>query len=146
MKVLFDANVFLSFMLAPDEERTITRIVRAAFEADGVQVVVPPDLIDEIIERVLNKRYFQDKISRTTLEETLTLLLSEGEPLDAMEEEYASYVQDRKDDYLVAYGLLYDVHYLVSGDDGFKGIDKIESLRIVRPVAFYRILQEHNLL
>lgn len=146
MKVLFDANVFLSYLLAPDSDRTITRIVRAAFEADDVQVVVPPDLIEEIIDRARNKPHFQGKISPETLEQLLTRLRTEGDPLDAVQEEYASYVRDRKDDYLVAYGLLYDVNYLVSGDKGFKGIDEIEGLRIVRPVAFYRILQEHNLL
>lgn len=146
MKVLFDANVFLSYLLAPDSERTITRIVRAAFDADDVQVVVPPDLVNEIIERARNKPHFQANISPEKLDQFITRLLTEGDPLDAMEEEYASYVRDRKDDYLVAYGLLYDVDYLVSGDKGFRGIDEIEGLRIVRPVVFYRILQEHNLL
>ena len=79
MKVLFDANVFLSFMLAPDEDRTITRIVRAALTADGITVVVPPDLIDEIVDKTLHKPFLQGKIPQAMLEEHLSLLLTDGD-------------------------------------------------------------------
>ena len=45
----------------------------------------------------------------------------------------------------MAYGLLYNIDYLVTGDGGFKGIHAIEGLQIVTPVAFYELLAAHNL-
>ena len=47
LKVILDANIFLSYLLAPGTERPITSIVNACF-TEGVDLIAPPELLAEI--------------------------------------------------------------------------------------------------
>jgi uncharacterized protein len=141
MRVMLDANVFLSYLLAPDAHGTIARIVQAVFSQEAIEFIVPPELIEEISAGARSKSFFKGKVDETTLTHLLTLFQENCTlPETIQEDELAHYVRDRKDDYLVVYGLLWDVEYLVTGDKDLLDLGQIESLRIVLPRTFYQIL------
>ncbi|MCX6046844.1 MAG: putative toxin-antitoxin system toxin component, PIN family [Chloroflexi bacterium] len=143
IKVILDANVFLSYLLAPVTERTITMIVAACF-TEEIDLIVPPELLAEIVEKLQSKRYFRERVPQeliTNFVEQMTLLAASLAPLETI----PAFSRDPDDDYLIAYGLLNDVDYLVTGDLDLLILKQIQQLKIVRPQAFLDILIELGL-
>lgn len=61
MKVILDANIYLSYLLAPRTHRTITSVVDACFIRADILIVVPQELIGEIERTVREKRYLRSR-------------------------------------------------------------------------------------
>jgi uncharacterized protein len=141
MKVIFDANVLLSYLLAPDPSQTVAWIVQVCLRAPEIQVLVPIELIRETTETPFTKPYFQGKLSPAYVTRFLVQLTHQGEVPPVLSEEIAAYVRDRDDDYLVAYGLILEADYLVTGDRDLLALRRIEQLAVVTPAAFRRILE-----
>ncbi len=74
------------------------------------------------------------------MEAFINLLTSVGEQLRPMVEEIPAVTRDAKDDYLIAYALVGECDYLVTGDPDVLVIEKIGKLQIVNPAEFQRIL------
>jgi hypothetical protein len=144
MKVIFDANVLLSFLLAPDAAQTVAWIVRTALVSPKITVFVPPELVQETARKALTKPYFTGKFSRDELARFLSQLTQQGVAPPALQDEIARYVRNRGDDYLIAYGLLMAADYLVTGDRDLLVLGEVEHLRIVTPAPFRRILEERG--
>ena len=70
----------------------------------------------------------------------MTRLTTHAKALPELEEELDRYVRDQKDDYLVAYGLVHDADFLVTGDQYLLVLQQVEHLRIVTPTAYLRII------
>lgn len=143
LKVILDANIFLSYLLAPATERTITSIVRACF-TEEVDLIAPPELLAEIVEKLQNKRYFRERVPQELIAnfiQQMTVLTDFVSPL----EQIPAFSRDPDDDYLIAYGLLNDVDYLVTADLDLLVLKQVEQLKIVRPKAFQVILDELGL-
>ncbi len=141
MKVIFDANVLLSFLLAPDSSQTVAWVVQTCLHAPEIQVLVPVELIRETTETAFTKPYFRGKLSPTFVTGFLNQLTHQGEIPPVLQEEFTAYVRDRDDDYLVAYGLVLGADYLVTGDRDLLVLGRIEQLAIVTPAVFRRILE-----
>jgi putative PIN family toxin of toxin-antitoxin system len=143
MNVIFDANVLLSFLLAPDPNQTIAWVVRTCFFASEITVLAPPELIQETTEKAMSKPYFQNKISHAQVQGLLSLLTTHSVIPPPWQGEMLRFSHDRKDDYLVAYSLLYNVDYLVTGDRHLLSIRQMDQLMIVSPAAMRRLLEQY---
>jgi uncharacterized protein len=135
MKVILDANIWISYLLTPAEGRTITQVVEACFASD-VELVVPQELIDEILENVQESPYLWTRIPQAVLQqlvEQLTLIATLPIPLT---EELPPFSHDPDDDYLIAYGLVYEVDYLVTGDRHLLILKQVEHLTVIEPPMF----------
>jgi uncharacterized protein len=144
MKVLIDTNVFLSYLLASDASRTITSVVRRCFEQEEIDLLVPSQQIQELAETVAAKRYFRGHIPQEIIHyfiEQLTAFSQLPPPL----EEIAAYSRDPKDDYLVAYGVVNEADYLITGDLDLLVLGQVGDLQIVNPAQFIAVLQDNNL-
>jgi len=140
MKVILDANIWISYLLTPAEGRTITQIVEACF-GDDIELLVPPELIDEIVENVQDSPYLRTRIVREALHqliEQLALVAMIPKPLT---EKLSTFSRDPDDDYLVAYGLVHEVDYLVTGDRHLLVLQQVEQLHIVEPRVFLDIFR-----
>lgn len=137
-RVLIDANIWLSYLLAPDQERTITLVVRACL-SDAVELIVPPELLEEIVTILTTRRYFLERVSQERREELVRQLQLYHDLAGSLEAP-PPYTRDRKDDYLIAYGLLNDVNYLITGDKDLLVLRRIAALEIVDPEDFLTIL------
>jgi uncharacterized protein len=60
-------------------------------------------------------------------------------------EEIAAYSRDPKDDYLVAYGVVNEADYLITGDLDLLVLGQVGDLQIVNPAQFIAVLQDNNL-
>lgn len=138
MKVILDANIFLSYLLAPNTERIITNIVRACF-SDDIDLLVPPELLDEIVDKLQNKKHFRERVPQNLIDnfvQQMLALTALTTPLETL----SSFSRDPDDDYLVAYGLVNEVAYLVTADLDLLVLRQLENLKIVTPKAFLDIL------
>jgi putative PIN family toxin of toxin-antitoxin system len=154
MKVLIDTNVFLSYLLASGSPRTITTVVRTCLGHDEIELLVPSPQIQELADTVTTKRYFRTRIPQDLIDnggsrfiQQLTLFAQLPPPL----EEIAAYSgrsvrRDEKDDYLVAYGVVNEADYLITGDADLLVLGRIGELNIVNPAQFIAVLQDQNLM
>lgn len=144
MKVLIDTNIWLSYLIAPSVPRSITTVVNACFTKDEIDVLVPRELIAELAAKVATKRYFRTRIPHATIDafiQELSVLAEFAPPL----EEIPEYSRDPKDDYVVAYGVVNEADYVITGDLDLLVLGQIGRLQIVKPSDFVSILKEYGL-
>lgn len=140
MRVLLDTNVYLSYLLAPTTRRVITSVVRACLALDAIELLAPPEQVGELVHRATTKRYFQSRISRATLDQ-LAARLRTLHSLAPLPEEIPAFTRDPKDDYLVAFGVVNEVDWLVTGDAYLLVLGQVGRLAIVAPARFLHILR-----
>jgi uncharacterized protein len=150
MKVLIDTNVFLSYLLASGAPRTITTVVRTCLGHDEIELLVPPPQIQELADTIATKRYFRTRIPHDLIDnfiQQLTLFAQLHPPL----EEIAAYSgrsvrRDAKDDYLVAYAVVNEANYLITGDADLLVLGCVGDLEIVNSSQFIAVLQDKKLM
>ena len=145
MKVLLDTNVMLSYMLAPTTTRVVATVVTACFARDEIDLLVPREQIDEFVAKAVTKRYFRQRIPQTAIDAFVRQLTAVGELLPPLDE-IAAYTRDAKDDYLVAYGVVNEADYLVTGDADLLVLGRVGELEIVNPLRFLSVLRDRQLL
>jgi hypothetical protein len=145
MRVLVDANIFLSYILAPTTPRAVTAVVTACFSRDEIDLVAPPELIAEIAAKAASKRYFRSRVPRAALDRFVAQLTAVSTLLPPVEETQG-YSRDPKDDYLVAYGIIHEADYLITGDADLLVLGTVGQLQIVRPSTFLAVLRRQQLL
>jgi putative PIN family toxin of toxin-antitoxin system len=145
MKVIIDTNVFLSYVLSPASQRVITTVVTACLTLDEIDLMIPPEQITEFATKAATKRYFRTRIPQRAIDHFVAQLKALGEMMPPLEE-IASYSRDPKDDYLVAYGVVNEADYLVTGDHDLRVLERVGALQIVPPSQFIKLLHSQNLL
>ena len=144
MKVILDANVFLSYLLAPTTERVITTSMKACF-TENVDLFVPPELLAEIVDELQNKPYFRERVPQNLVVnfiQQMTLLADFLAPLEII----PSFSRDPDDDYLLAYGVINEIDYLVTAARDLLVLQQVTQVHIVKPSIFLQILREQGFL
>jgi putative PIN family toxin of toxin-antitoxin system len=78
--------------------------------------VFTEELLSEMRKKIREKPYLTKHIRQDEMEQFITLLTSVGELLKPITEEIPAVTRDKKDDYLLAYGMVGECDYLVTGD------------------------------
>ncbi len=142
VRVIFDANIYISYLLSPARLGTITALF-GAVASGQVKLLVMKQLQEELVGKVSSKAFLAKRISRQDLESFMDFLEQFAELLpDIDNQAIASISRDPKDDYLLAYALLGQADYLVTGDQDLLVIGKVNGLQIVTPGEFLNILQQ----
>jgi putative PIN family toxin of toxin-antitoxin system len=139
MKVILDANVLISYLLAPDDTRTVVQAVEACF-SERITLFVPPELIDELKTTIRNSAYLSSRIAQIELDnllDALTLAAIVLSPLTLPSAEQMAYSRDINDDYLIAQAMLHDVDIIVSGDKDLLDLIAVQSVQILSPAQFW---------
>lgn len=139
MRALLDTNVLISYLLDNTRQSPTNRIVRSAFRGEFV-LLVPEELLSELVRKARGKRYLTQRITGAELQEFCTLLSEITEEIPQITEEIPAVTRDLKDDYLLAYALVGEADFLVTGDEDLLSLGDIEGLRIVTPREFARVL------
>jgi uncharacterized protein len=139
MRVLIDTNIFISYLLKSDQDRTITRIIEAGFEY-RYTILLPHEVIAELTKKLTEKKYLAGRISSEDAQELTELLKAVAEEIPVITGEIPRVSRDKKDDYLLAYAIVGRADYLVSGDEDLQKVRRVEEVTIVSPVEFLHIL------
>lgn len=139
MKVCFDANVFISYLLRSPQHNPPAMIMRAAF-AGLFEIVLNQKTIMETRQSVTSKPYLARRIQHIDVE-TLTIELG---PMATIIPELAapfpSVTRDSGDDYIITHAVLHAIDYLVTGDKDLLVLQQVHNTRIVSPAEFVAIL------
>jgi hypothetical protein len=140
MRIIIDANVWISYLLTRDERRTVHRLIRRCLGTEHT-VIAPPELLDELTENITARPYLATRISPPDLATILQEIRQFAFVPPSLSEDLRRFGRDPKDDYLVAYGLVYQADYLVTGDDDLLVLGTVDELQIVSPVVMLRLLE-----
>ncbi|MBI1297549.1 putative toxin-antitoxin system toxin component, PIN family [bacterium] len=142
MKVILDANVLISYLLASDDTRTVVRVVEACF-AESIPLLVPPELLNELTSTVRNSTYLQQRIypsEVTNLSNAMSAIGITPPPIDTPLQTSEPTSRDRNDDYLIAQALLHNVGYIVTGDKDLLVLGQVQHVHILSPSQFWATL------
>jgi hypothetical protein len=141
LRVLLDANVYISYMLAPDAPGTIQQLMSAALEG-RYMLLLPKELLHEMSEALLRKESLPRRTNSEDRQKLLSRFMEIAEKIETIREDIPTVTRDRKDDYLLAYAVIGNVDYLVTGDMDLLVLDPVGPVRIVRPADFLAILSQ----
>jgi len=142
MRVLVDANVFISYLLTPEPDRVPIKIMEAAFDARFALLVSEGTLI-ELERNIRKKSYLRQRISNVQLADLIDSLNVIASVLPLTTTPSGSDIRDPKDDYLIAHALRDQVDILVSGDRDLLALADEMPFRILTPIDFLAHLDEH---
>ncbi len=139
MRVLLDANIFISFLLHPDADSPYATIVRAAV-AGQYTLLAPAELLAEFGARVRTKPYLVRHIAPEDVDAFIEIVRAVAEALPTLDVPIPAVTRDPKDDYLLAYAVLARANYLVTGDKDLLVLGQVEGVSIVTPREFLHFL------
>lgn len=142
MRVLFDPNVLISYLLTPNGSSPPVAIVEAALA--GVFSLLMTAGVAEVRTKTATKPYLAARIAPPEVEALMRLLISVAEILPEIEE-VPAVSRDRKDDYLLAHAIVGRADYLVSGDADLLSLDRVDGVAIVNPAGLLRVLRDADL-
>jgi putative PIN family toxin of toxin-antitoxin system len=141
MRALLDTNIFISHLLDPERESRANRVLEVAVRGKFV-LLLPAELISEMRSKIPRTRYLADRISPTQVEELADILTEIAEGIPPITAEIPEVTRDPKDDYLIAYAVIGQADYLVSGDRDLQVLKQVEGVQIVDLGRFEEILNE----
>lgn len=139
MKVILDANIYISYLLSPEPHKTIPQVVEACVGKE-LELIVTEELLDDIREGVEDSKSLKAHISEQAVNDLITTLTSYTDSLPAIET--TAYSRDVKDDYLLAQSIVHDVTYLVTGDEDLLTLGQVEGVKIITPAQFLHELEK----
>jgi putative PIN family toxin of toxin-antitoxin system len=139
MRVLLDANIFISHLLKPDADGSITQVVTAGFTS-VYTLLAPAPLIEEFTQKISHKPYLNKRITVEEVGVLCALIEAVADPLSALQKSVSITTRDPKDDYLLAYAQAGQADYLVTGDADLLVLGQVGPVRIVSPAAFAALL------
>lgn len=135
MRVLIDANVFISYLLAPQRPSPSATIIRSAILGSFV-LLLPEALLEELTAKVGEKPYLAQRITPDEAAELAEILHLVAETISRITQPIPAITRDAKDDYLIAYAVIGEADYLVSGDSDLLALDQVDGVKIVTPRQF----------
>ncbi len=144
MRALFDANVFISYLLSPSAAAPTAAVVRAGLRG-AFTLLYTRIVMVELRTNTAAKPFLASRILPADVAALESLLADAAEMVPELPEPFPAVGRDRKDDYLIPHALLGQADYLVTGDNDLVSLGEIETLRIVRPAQFLAVLQNAEL-
>lgn len=135
-RVLIDTNVLISYLLQPDASGAVQAILRA-FLGERFTLLVPGALLKELLVTVRGKHRLAERIHPEDLAAFIAILEAFGEGVGKISEPIPKVTRDPKDDYLLAYALVGEADYLITGDKDLLELQgQIAGLDILTPAQF----------
>jgi putative PIN family toxin of toxin-antitoxin system len=103
-------------------------------------LLLPGEALQELAETAASKPHLANKIAPAQLALLHDLLQSVAEHIAPFEGTFPSIGRDRKDDYLIAYAVVGEADYLVTGDKDLLVLGSVGGVTIVTPVYFADLL------
>jgi putative PIN family toxin of toxin-antitoxin system len=135
MRVLLDANLFISYLLNPNRESPVVQVVNAGVSGEYT-LLLPAALLEEFSYRINAKPYLAERIVPDDLEMLNRILARVVEIIPEIKSPIPAVTRDPKDDYLLAYALVGQADYLVTGDQDLLVLRQVGPCQICTPRVF----------
>jgi putative PIN family toxin of toxin-antitoxin system len=140
MRAILDTNTLISMVLSSNESSsTMWRLFQYAVSGD-FQPVLLEEVEDEFLRVVDSKPYLQRVIGPVLANQFIQQLREISHLVARIELPAWVFARDPQDDFLIAYALIFDIDYIVTGD---KDLLVLQSLieRIVSPAEFLELIE-----
>jgi uncharacterized protein len=142
IRAVVDTNVFVSFLLRPEPDRLPFVVVNDALQG-RYKLLLPDELIPELLEAIQTKSYLRERISLEAAEQLAVLLTAIAEPIHEFPSTVPIIVRDLDDSFLLAAATAGDADYLVTGDRGLLALrDHLQRPRVVTAAEFVAIVEQ----
>lgn len=139
MRVFLDANILISYLLNPNGATPINVVVESAW-AGAYTLIVAEPLFEELINKATEKPWLAQRIAQQDVQRLVDAVRIIAEIVPPIMEPIPVVTRDPKDDYLVAYALIGQADFLVTGDDDLLVLKRVGDMKIVRPHEFVGLL------
>ena len=139
MRVLVDTNIFISYLLNPKKDSFVSLLLDKVAEGE-ITLLVPQALLVEIESVVLKKPKLLQTITRKRLTKFIQSLSAVSTEIPLIHEAIPQLTRDPKDDFLIAYAVLGQADYLISGDNDLLVLKEIQGLKIVDSGEFRKLI------
>lgn len=141
MRVLVDTNVLFSRLLRSSHTKSsIDRLFDAVIR-ERFLLVVPEEVLDELIEAREKKAYLASSISTDEMHRFIRFLRTVADILPRQTNPAPSVLRDPRDDFLLIAAAIGDADYLITGDRDLLDIrDRLARPRIVTVAEFLQVL------
>jgi putative PIN family toxin of toxin-antitoxin system len=141
MRVLLDANIFISYLLNPGKPAVLQSIVRAAIYGDFT-LLLHEALLDEFVSKIPKKQFLAARITPGELAAFVSILRQVGEFIPEITEEIPAVTRDPKDAYLLAYAVVGEADYLITGDEDLLVLQRVGSVKIIKPSDLADLIED----
>ena len=135
MRVFVDTNIFIAYLLSPRKDSLVKLLLDKVADGD-VTLLVSRELLEEIEVTVQRKPKLIKIVTKSRLSEFIQLLLAVSEEIPLITEPIPQITRDPKDDYLIAYAVLGQADYLVSGDNDLLVLQEVHGVKMLDSAAF----------
>lgn len=139
MRVIIDTNILISYLLTPDQESAVSKVMQAAF-SQAFTILVPTDLVQEVLHTIKKKKHLLMRIGLENAQELVDTLFEIAETLPPMLDVAPAVTRDPKDDYLIAYALMGEADYIVMGDNDLLTLGSLGDIEFVSPQRLVELL------
>ena len=138
MRVFLDANILISYLLNPNGTTPNNVVVESAWAGSYTLIVAEP-LFQELINKATHKPWLVQRIAQQDVQRLVDAVRVIAEIVPSITEPIPSVTRDPKDDYILAYALVGQADYLVTGDDDLLVLKHVGVMKIVRPHEFVEL-------
>lgn len=127
MRVLVDTNLFISYLINPDNP--LSELLELMAEGE-ITLIYPESLLEEIRE-VAGRNKFRRYFSIQALDILIETIIIIGEEIPKVNERIPRITRDAKDDYLLTYAVIGRASFLITGDQDLLIHHPFEGINIV---------------
>lgn len=135
MLTLIDANLLVSFLLAP-QRPTATAVIVSRVAGGQGSFIISEESIAEVFDVTQRKPYLKQRVSQDDVNSLMTSIMMSAQVAPRLSNPIPVRCRDPKDDYLLETAKRYEADVIVSGDKDLQALDPFEGIRIVSPAAF----------
>jgi putative PIN family toxin of toxin-antitoxin system len=131
VKVVIDANIFISYLLNPNAGQPPAGVIQAALDG-AFTTVFAAEVGQEIVRKIQQKPYLSARISPIAAERFVELMAASSELIELPSTPFPAISRDRNDDFLFGLALMAGADYIVSGDKDLLSIREHLGIGVVR--------------
>ncbi len=143
MLTLIDANLLVSFLLAPQRPTAAAVIVSRITGGQGAFIISEVS-IAEVLDVTQRKPYLRQRINQIDVNDLIASVVMFAEVAPRLSNPIPRRCRDSKDDYLLETAKRYEADIIVSGDKDMQILDPFEGIRILSPAAFLGLVASSN--
>ncbi len=146
MRVLLDTNVLISNLRSPTPATSATGVLLRVALTGGFTLLFVDGVVEELTRKLRERADLAARIPHADAAELVAAMRTVAELVPRLPEPYPEIGRDRKDDFLIAHGVVARANYLVSWDKDLTDLKEIDGVRIVTPPEFLQVLRTEGVL
>ena len=134
MRILLDANYYLQYLLYRQRKTALDNIMTAVFTG-RLRLLLPEGTLTAFAQRIGDKHYLAERLTVKELHQLVYIIRLVAEEIPVIEAALPEVTRNPKSDLLLAYALIGEADFLVTGDEQLINLGVVGSLRIVTPAG-----------